>query len=272
MAPNNPNVPKDQNQPPSTNLEINYVYGYRSYDTRDNLKYSPKGEVVYHTAGLGIVLNQGKNTMRTHDLHNDDVTCLDVRDNIAATGEMGNKPLIAVWDTETMEKVFTISSPLQKSIATIALSPSKKYLAATSMSDKHEIAIYSLETQSLVATGNGPRSVIFALKFTANEDMVAAACSKEVVFASFKGGKYKLEKGIFGKVPILAAYSLARCGNGMVSGMHNGSLLSWKGTTCMKPFKEHNSPVSALCETEKGGLVSGDATGDIVIWSSNLSI
>ena len=91
---------------------------------------------------------------------------------------MGNKPLIALWDTETCEKIFTVSTPLQKSIATVTISPSKKYIAATSMSDKHEIAIYSVESQSLIATGNGPRSVIFALKFTTDEEMVAAACAK----------------------------------------------------------------------------------------------
>lgn len=120
------------------------MYGYRSYDTRDNLKYNNKGDVVYHTAGLGIVLNPTKNTMRTMDIHNDDVTCLDSKDNITVTGEMGKKPLIVVWDNETMEKITTFSSPLQHNIACIALSQSKKYVAASSMSDKHEIAIYDI--------------------------------------------------------------------------------------------------------------------------------
>ena len=41
---------------------------------------------MYHTAGVGIVLNQSKNTMKTIDIHNDDITCLDVKDNITVTG------------------------------------------------------------------------------------------------------------------------------------------------------------------------------------------
>jgi hypothetical protein len=40
------------------------VYGYRSYDTRDNLRYNSNGDVVYHTGGCGIVLNKAKNTMK----------------------------------------------------------------------------------------------------------------------------------------------------------------------------------------------------------------
>lgn len=41
---------------------------------------------MYHTAGVGIVLNQNKNTMKTMNLHNDDITCLDSKDNITVTG------------------------------------------------------------------------------------------------------------------------------------------------------------------------------------------
>lgn len=67
-----------------------------------------------------------------------------------------------------MDKITTFASPLQQNIACIAISPSKKYIAASSMSDKHQIAIYDIEKKELVATGNGPRSVIYALKFNAS--------------------------------------------------------------------------------------------------------
>lgn len=178
MQPKDYHPPKDLNTVPSTNLLINYIYGYRSYDTRNNLRYSPKGEAVYHTAGAGIVLNQNKNTMRVTTVHNDDITCLDSFRNLVATAEMGNKPLIAIWDSETMETVMTFNKPLQKSISNIAFSPSGRLIAATSMSDNHEIAIYDIGKKCLLATGNGPRSPIFALKFTQNEEYVVCGCAK----------------------------------------------------------------------------------------------
>ncbi len=73
---------------PNQSLDINYVYGYRSYDTRSNLKYNINNDVVYHTAGCGIVLNKLKNTQKVNTTHNDDITCLDihVKKNIVATG------------------------------------------------------------------------------------------------------------------------------------------------------------------------------------------
>ena len=43
MAPDNFEKPASLDTPPNNNLEINYVYGYRCYDTRDNLRYNSNG-------------------------------------------------------------------------------------------------------------------------------------------------------------------------------------------------------------------------------------
>ena len=57
---------------------------------------------------------------------------------------MGHKPLINIWDVETMKSVAIIVGDLQKNIGHIAFSKNGKYLAATSMDDVHTIAIYDL--------------------------------------------------------------------------------------------------------------------------------
>ena len=43
--------------------------------------------------------------MRTTTVHNDDITCLDlnINKNLVATGEMGRKPSLVVWDSNTLE-------------------------------------------------------------------------------------------------------------------------------------------------------------------------
>lgn len=81
------------------------MYGYRSYDTRNNLRYNATGEVVYHTAACGIVLNKVKNTMKVNTTHNDDITCLDINTakGLVVTGELGRKPTLVVWDANTLE-------------------------------------------------------------------------------------------------------------------------------------------------------------------------
>lgn len=99
-----PGAVETENKEPNVTLDIGYVYGYRSYDTRNNLKYSAQGDPVYHTAACGIVLNKAKNTMRVSTIHNDDITCLDLNESkgLAVTGEMGRWPSLVVWDVNTL--------------------------------------------------------------------------------------------------------------------------------------------------------------------------
>ena len=53
---------KGEDDPPDATLELEYVYGYRCHDVRDNLRYDSQGMVLYHTAALGISLNPLENT------------------------------------------------------------------------------------------------------------------------------------------------------------------------------------------------------------------
>ena len=54
----------ENENPPSQNLTMDYIYGYRSYDCRNNLKFDSKGRIVYHQGTVGIVTeydSKGKN-------------------------------------------------------------------------------------------------------------------------------------------------------------------------------------------------------------------
>ena len=42
---------------PDASIELDYIYGYRCHDARSNLKYTQEGKIVYHAAGVGIVLD-----------------------------------------------------------------------------------------------------------------------------------------------------------------------------------------------------------------------
>ena len=224
---------------PNVNLDIGYIYGYRSYDTRNNIGYNAQGDVVYHTAACGIVLNKKSNTMKVNTSHNDDITCLDVNTSkgLVATAEMGRWPSLIVWDANTLETKTVFAKKLERSISNVAISKSGKYVAATAMNDKHEIAVYDIQKNALVAFGDGPRSVVFALKFNSQEDEVILACQREVIFSSFNSGKIINKKGIFGKAPLNPNLSIANLGDSVVTSMSTGLLILWKGNFASKVFK-----------------------------------
>ncbi len=41
---------------PDANISLRYVHGYRTYDTRNNVKWTKHGFVLYHVGALGVVL------------------------------------------------------------------------------------------------------------------------------------------------------------------------------------------------------------------------
>lgn len=51
---NHPPVNKDQ---PDEQYALEYAYGYRCEDSRQNVYFNPNGNITYMTACLGVILN-----------------------------------------------------------------------------------------------------------------------------------------------------------------------------------------------------------------------
>lgn len=56
------NHPDPNPDKPLVSYEIEYIYGYRCEDSRQNLFYNPDMNCVYMAAAVGIILNGGDNT------------------------------------------------------------------------------------------------------------------------------------------------------------------------------------------------------------------
>lgn len=49
--------PINQEKPPLIDLQLEHAHGYRSNDCRNNVRYLKNGQIVYHTASLGVVMD-----------------------------------------------------------------------------------------------------------------------------------------------------------------------------------------------------------------------
>lgn len=85
---------------PSQNLVLEHVFGYRGFDSRNNLHYNTFGKMVYNTAALGVVMDLGSSKQDFIHAHNNDVTCLDVQGDMVVSGELGTTPMLLVWGSE----------------------------------------------------------------------------------------------------------------------------------------------------------------------------
>ena len=54
--------------PPSVNIELEWVHGYRSYDTRSNLRYCSNGDFVYFVSTIGVVYNKKRHEQRYYQV------------------------------------------------------------------------------------------------------------------------------------------------------------------------------------------------------------
>jgi len=146
--------------------------------------------------------------------HRDDITAfaLSPDKKHAVTGNIGPKPLIAIWDVTTMECVARITGPLTKGIKTLAFSPCGKYVAASAMDDDHMVAVWEWNSPSKspekpiapIAHGKGSRAKFLGMGFTADSNQVIGVCIKEIQLYTFKDGKLKGKKVSFGKNTICA--------------------------------------------------------------------
>lgn len=90
---------------------------------------------------------------------------MDPTGQFCATGQIGPKPWLLIWNNDTMECVARISGTLLKGIKNIAFSNDGRFIAASAYDDDHCIAVYNWnaklkagETLKPVATGKGTRN------------------------------------------------------------------------------------------------------------------
>ena len=80
---------------PDQNLELVWAHGFRSFDTQGNLKYDKNDNVVFSTAGVGVVYLPKTREQQFFNMHKEDIVAMAMHPNkeIVATGQMAGKAL-----------------------------------------------------------------------------------------------------------------------------------------------------------------------------------
>ena len=98
---------------PVAKLRLEWVYGYRSANCRNNVHLTDNGDLVYFSAAVAIVQNiQDKDNYRQrfflgHDGHIIS-SCLHPDKIIVATGQMGKTAQICVWNSHEPVKLESL--------------------------------------------------------------------------------------------------------------------------------------------------------------------
>jgi WD40 repeat protein len=271
---------------PGMYLELEYVYGYRCHDTRNNIAYSPSGDLIYHTAALGVVLNKKTNTQKFFTDHYDDVTCLVSFDTLIATGQVGKRPLISIWDSKTQALKGAINSPLRKGISHMDFSQDGKKLAAMSIDEFHSVAIFDVAkvlaskgdvnlSDCLLVWNVGPPSSVFHMCFDGSNNRLAFACKNGIWFGQIGSKQLEIKEGQKWSpaCPKQSVLCLISMDYEVVAGTISGKLVIFKDEDLVSEKPAHKSAITAIHKrTNNRGFITGGNDAIIIIWDGNYNI
>ena len=112
---------------------MEFIFGYRGFDTRQNVFFTADGEVAYHAAGAGIIYNPLTRRQSFYLEHNDDIVCLALSSNpklkhVCATGQIGKNAPVHIWDLSSKQTLSVLQGHHTVGICSVNFSFSGKLL------------------------------------------------------------------------------------------------------------------------------------------------
>ena len=271
-------IPATDLRMPESNLELDWVYGYRSHDCRSNVKYAADTRLVlFHVAKIAVCYNKEKHLQSFMKEHTDEIVSMAVHPTgrFCATGQVGKRPPILIWTTngDTGMKVISRLQGLHTT-AVVAMAFTRhgdgKYLATAGMDTDHTIGIYDWRNGALLAHAKGGDKKILDLDYSPDGSTLVQVGVDHIQFWHRKGRNLSMRRGIIGKKGRVQPLScIGWAGPFAVVGTQDGHLYRFEGHMLRGSLKAHDRTVTTI-HTCIDGLVSGGRDGCVKIWSPGL--
>ena len=288
----------DRSKEPLTHcLSLEHVHGFRGQDSRNNLYYAKDGSVVYIAAALAIAVDPKTGRQRYMSGHTDDIISIALSNqvkkrgafSIFATGEVGRRPKILVWESHTMRVLNTLKGAHQRGVAQLAFSPDGLTLASVGLDDQNSLALHDWKAGTVLVRVRTGGDKVFGLKFQPGDSsnvmddtrLVTCGC-RHMTFWKRNGKSQITSKGarfgkdLAGNISVIdVCFDIA---DRTIAGTSLGHLCVWSpngnSSPAMSPLgsgsikNAHKGPINSV-ESVPGGekFVSGGVDGKIRVWN-----
>ncbi|XP_069750294.1 echinoderm microtubule-associated protein-like 2 isoform X2 [Narcine bancroftii] len=289
---------------PAEKLRLDWVYGYRGRDCRDNLHLLPSGEIVYFIACVVILYNIEEQTQRHYLKHTDCVRCLATHpDGIriasgqAAGVDKDGKPLVSgvhIWDSARLHTLQHIGpSNFERGVGCLAFSQadSGSFLCVIDDSNEHLMSVWDWSRGTRQAETKTTNEAVLEVGFNPRDTTCIVSCGKShVYFWTWSGGSLTKKQGIFGrykKPKFIQCFAFLLSGE-VVTGDSEGNILLWgkaaadtrtlgKGARdtyqISRLVRAHEGSIFTLCVCLDATLLSGGGKDrKIIRWGPNLTL
>ncbi|KYO45428.1 hypothetical protein Y1Q_0015096 [Alligator mississippiensis] len=274
---------------PAKRLKLEWVYGYRGRDCRNNLYLLPTGETVYFIASVVVLYNVEEQLQRHYTGHNDDVKCLAVHPDritiatgqVAGTSKDGKQlpPHVRVWDSVTLNTLHVIGMGFfDRAVTCIAFSKSNggSTLCSVDDSNDHVLSVWDWQKEEKLADVKCSNEAVFAADFHPTDTNIIVTCGKShLYFWTLEGNALIKKQGLFEKQEkpkFVLCVTFSENGD-TITGDSSGNILVWgKGTNRISHAVQgaHEGGIFALCMLRDGTLVSGGGKDrKLISWNGN---
>ncbi|XP_057714633.1 echinoderm microtubule-associated protein-like 5 isoform X2 [Corythoichthys intestinalis] len=259
---------------PNCHLRLEWVYGYRGHQCRNNLYYTAAKEIVYFVAGVGVVYNTREHKQKFYLGHNDDIISLALHPErvLVATGQVGKEPYICVWDSYTVQTVSILKDVHTHGVACLAFDLEGQCLVSVGLDSKNTICVWDWRRGKVLAAAPGHTDRIFDISWDLYQPSKLVSCGvKHIKFWSLCGNALTPKRGVFGKTGDLQTILCLACAKDEVtySGALNGDIYVWKGINLMRTVQgAHGSGIFSMNACEEG-FATGGRDGCVRLWDLN---
>jgi microtubule-associated protein-like 6 len=203
---------------------------------------------------------------------------------LVATGQMGHRPTVAVWDTRTCTTRFVVPEVQLNAVSCVAFSADKELLAVVNLDRDHTITVYDWKANVAVSKFYGGSNHILGVFFTAPETSREEGVAPGPGLVSYGVKELKIWKGVATRFPTSVRPKIGEqgslqtflCGELFlgrpVIGTSDGFLYQFGDTALIKTVKGHSGPLTAMdVNASKKWLVSGGKDGTVRVWSADLA-
>ncbi|CAK4077358.1 unnamed protein product [Aphanomyces euteiches] len=253
-------------------LEIDWIYGYRCHDCRNNLKYTKQGKMVYPIAKVVVIFDTKAWSQRHFKQHQDEVLCLTTHPSldIVATGEGGKYPSIHIWQPHNLVVLSTLRGIHKRGVVEVAFNPAGNVLASAGSDNDNSIVLYDWELGVVLSNVKSGDQKIFGLAFNPSNTTFLALSKQSVLFYGIQGRNLVRKHAIMGKRGYLQPFlSVVFLQQDAIVGSTSGELYKFKGIELITIVPAHTRSVAALC-VNGSSLCSGGRDGLIKLWSAEL--
>lgn len=158
---------------PEVKLDLDYIFGYRGRDSRDNVHWLDETHIVFPAAAVGVVLDLVTTDEYFYFGHDDDIVCMDYHKgtNMVASGSIGarNTVRLNLWSPQFtkdgQKTVHCIMGFHQFAVLSVAFNPQGTIVASVGMDEHHSVALFCTRTGAMLANAPADKNRLLHCRF-----------------------------------------------------------------------------------------------------------